>query len=66
MDIKPCPFCGGKAVLQRLGGYYEYVRCVNEKCTIKPITPCYLEEGRAIKEWNKREDGKDGEQDAVL
>lgn len=61
-NLKTCPFCGGEAEVQEFG-YYTYVRCINKKCAIKPITACYLDEERAVKEWNRREGRVDGEQD---
>lgn len=36
-ELKPCPFCGGKAELQHecVGSGYSYIRCVH--CGIKSI-----------------------------
>ena len=58
MKLKNCPFCGGEAKMQKLGNY-GYVRCTNGKCTIKPMTPGYLDNDRAVREWNQRHDEKE-------
>lgn len=59
--LKPCPFCGGEPEILEIS-YYTYVKCMNAKCAINPITPGYLDADRTVHEWNKREDGKNGEQ----
>lgn len=51
-ELKPCPFCGGKARLQRIGESY-YVVC-DGYCKIKPTTWDYSVKEKAIKEWNSR------------
>lgn len=63
-ELKPCPFCGGKAKLDhgRIGiTETSYVRC--EKCWSKgqSITESvrYSSDAEAIKAWNRRV----GEQD---
>jgi len=32
MKLKPCPFCGGKAILETCGGHEFFIKC--EKCSI--------------------------------
>lgn len=53
-ELKPCPFCGGKALLYK---NYSAVECNN--CSAKvPNIPQYPEDGytkaEAIKAWNAR------------
>lgn len=57
-ELKPCPFCGGKAKLISRGGLH-YVECYVNTCYIVPKTTWYKEKSEAIKAWNRRaEDGK--------
>lgn len=51
-ELKPCPFCGGKANIDYGNGIYEifYVFC--EKC--KTRNPNRLTREEAIKLWNRR------------
>ena len=59
-ELKPCPFCGGEAVIRVLMGK-EYIRPIHEKnCVIKIDT--WLQSSLPIKKqiraWNRRaEDG---------
>ena len=65
-ELKPCPFCGGKAVLDHKydrGIYqYSYVRCENYMCRIEgkafAVQPSYSADDFAIEFWNRR--AKDG------
>lgn len=56
--LKPCPFCGEKATLQRYFDAYEeiafYVTCSGEFCEVSPITNDFKTEQEAIEVWNKR------------
>ena len=63
-ELKPCPFCGGKAVLKRDVRYprparnarraYEVI-CVNRGCIIyNADNTYYLVKRDAINIWNKR------------
>lgn len=52
-ELKPCPFCGKKARLQRIGKSY-YVTCDGSYCKIKPTTWAYSVKEKAIEEWNRR------------
>ena len=63
MKIKPCPFCGGDAVLQNkaiaispelIPGYR--VACGNELCEISPATRIHSTKEEAIAVWNHRRD----------
>ena len=64
MELKPCPFCGGKAILAHdpMGPGASYIRC--EKCGLESVHFIksfeVASDERAIKYWNKRitENGK--------
>lgn len=51
--LKPCPFCGGKAVVEK-AGYPHHVFCI--KCGAKTTGTGYAEEGElvAVEKWNRR------------
>lgn len=59
-ELKPCPFCGGKAFLRKY--YYSggepayYVECggVKSTCSVMPSTWSYDTEEEAIEAWNTR------------
>ena len=55
VELKPCPFCGGKADFEFKGfivGRVQCTECLVSQCLLKPI-------GEAAKAWNRRaEDGK--------
>jgi hypothetical protein len=57
----PCPFCGGKAVIEKSrleGGWI--VRCSHiyngdpEECPVGPTTPPLVSAEAAVKAWNTR------------
>lgn len=50
-ELKPCPFCGGKANLLKVSKYESFVQC-NRKCVEQ--TRLYTTDGAAIKAWNRR------------
>lgn len=55
-DLKPCPFCGSKAELNRLGGpgsTHAYVEC--SKCDASMSFRTTFE--AAAEAWNRRSDG---------
>lgn len=56
--LKPCPFCGGEATLQRYFDTYEeiafYVTCSGEFCEVSPTTNDFRTEQEAIEAWNQR------------
>ena len=60
MELKPCPFCGGKASLRHkhAGSGESYVQC--EKCGLESIRfiksfECSSDD-RAVEFWNRRAD----------
>lgn len=59
-EIKPCPFCGGKAYETERGEYGEYVYIACGKCDAKSPSFCITDyrpktaAKKAIKAWNKR------------
>ena len=59
-ELKPCPFCGGKAFLTNDLATYGcdvMYRVICENCNIS--TPLKWTEEKAIEAWNRRaEDGK--------
>lgn len=68
-DLKPCPFCGADAIVEKVGGYphgYD-VHCINDDCHCSLI---YHEtHHHAVKAWNTRTHNIQsyilGEQDAA-
>lgn len=55
MNLKRCPFCGGKATIESLGGYisvFHFAKC--ECCGVK--TQEYSNEELAAKKWNTRQE----------
>lgn len=61
IELKPCPFCGGKATLDiaRHGGsQYDYAEISCKKCGLtirRNIDVEYSAKDEVIKAWNKRE-----------
>lgn len=58
IELKPCPFCGGKAKLIYIG-FMSVVKC--QKCgAFGEVVPDYYEQGdgktEAIEAWNRRAD----------
>jgi len=53
-QLKPCPFCGGKAELSSYGFRGYSANCANYDCigwTVKRLNPS---KNDAIREWNRR------------
>jgi hypothetical protein len=60
MELKPCPFCGGEAVIREALGKL-FIDSIHKKgCIIKPST--WLESNlpinKQIKAWNRRKEGE--------
>lgn len=56
-DIKPCPFCGGRADI-RYSINRALIECTNRKCKIRPSTWLHVETDsvdKLVKIWNTRE-----------
>lgn len=58
MDLKPCPFCGGKAKIDEWHNFDKdlfTVECAcNNKCNVRPMTHFCKTEQEAIEAWNRR------------
>lgn len=54
-ELKPCPFCGGKAELINFNMDYGTVTvgCTNEECDIT-LGKGYFSEEEAVRKWNQR------------
>lgn len=67
-ELKPCPFCGGKAIIRycengdryRSNIYYPSKRgaVICEKCRVE--THVYSRASKAVNAWNRRVGEKDG------
>lgn len=57
-ELKPCPFCGGKAGLTWISGGRWLAGCeaTIRDCAITPATYAYSTKEEAIEEWNRRAD----------
>ena len=56
-ELKPCPFCGGKAQLEHDGiTVNSYVRCFECHARTKAIAvaPYHCSDDKAIELWNQR------------
>ena len=60
--LKPCPFCGKKAVI-RHGSCGYYAECDNGMCPVVPTTWYYNTEIGAINAWNTRRANDDTTRD---
>jgi len=49
-ELKPCPFCGGRAEITLSMGF-RYVDCIKCHCSTMRT---FIRESEAIKGWNKR------------
>ena len=56
-DLKVCPFCG-KPPKMVINPYKKnevfYVKCMNSKCAIQPLTNEYTDIIKAAEAWNRR------------
>lgn len=53
-ELKPCPFCGGEAKMERYDSSLMYIRCSNNKCLVDPKTVFCKSSEQAIRIWNTR------------
>ena len=54
-ELKPCPFCGGKAsVTFGDARKWFYIECLNDDCPIHVQGMWHLDMDNAIEEWNRR------------
>lgn len=51
-ELKPCPFCGGKAVFIESWNFVAYVTRV--QCTKCAISTQPMRKGTATRRWNRR------------
>lgn len=55
IKLKPCPFCGGEAKINRMPHLWEYsVQCNDVDCIVHPETEGYEKREEAIEAWNTR------------
>ena len=57
VELKPCPFCGGIAVMRKNKNSFVpsyYVRCGNNDCTVICATCNRQTPEEAANEWNSR------------
>lgn len=55
MELKPCPFCGGEAILRNFDGADYKCECTNNFCQASyMIGMNYDTEEDAIEAWNRR------------
>ncbi len=57
-DLKPCPFCGGKADVAKEAIPYQptlyWVECGNDNCEVNPSTYPVKSLDSAVVAWNRR------------
>jgi hypothetical protein len=61
-DLKPCPFCGGKAVTETNNRGWWIVGCVDDyMCmgNINHIAMLHVTEEQAVETWNRRANDAD-------
>lgn len=61
--IKPCPFCGGKAVLWRHGLNALSIECVNYNNDFHRVYMMGTNEARLVAAWNRRAGDESGNSD---
>ena len=52
--LKPCPFCGGHAILERTGDHEIIVGCADDFCEIYVVAGPYPTDADAVIAWNRR------------
>ena len=57
-ELKPCPFCGGQAIVvanrYRHGQETYLVKCMRKECDVLPATYEFEDMHDAINAWNRR------------
>lgn len=54
-DLKPCPFCGGKAILvESIHAQVFKVECMNTSCYCFNTSTIFSNKTNAIEAWNRR------------
>ena len=54
-DLKPCPFCGGEAIVTfDKHGKWFYIECGNDDCPLIVQGMWHLDMNGAAEEWNRR------------
>ena len=53
-NLKPCPFCGGEAVLTKILNNFWMPQCRNNLCMAGDEPNDYDRKEQAIKAWNTR------------
>lgn len=61
IKLKPCPFCGGEAIISayhntEMKRMKYYATCCNEKCSINPAGKAKDTIKEAVNDWNTREE----------
>ena len=54
--LKPCPFCGGKPYINKLGTHWARIQCENEECECETPTIVGFKNNaeEAAERWNRR------------
>lgn len=56
-ELKPCPFCGGKAIIEGFNdGFLDFHRITCVNCGLE-MTLCETSREYAISKWNTRKAG---------
>ena len=59
IELKPCPFCGGEAVMDYGNGIKKYWACCNNpKCRVQPMTEAHEKKHIVRRYWNGRADNE--------
>jgi len=54
-ELKPCPWCKGRAVVQTVLGTDSRVLChPSNQCDIHPVSPWFRSREEAVAAWNRR------------
>ena len=52
--VKPCPWCGSQPKIVDVGDGGVTVRCISDKCKVKPGTCASMSQSVVVNQWNKR------------